>query len=104
MQVNIHKTKVLIFKKGVHLSRRERWYYNGRVLETVNGFSNVGVHFTSNLSMYKMAESASIKAKRVLAYLFNSFNEMSYIPVKPFFKVIDAKVAPFYFMAQKFGD
>ena len=77
LQVNIDKTKVLIFKKGGQLSRREKWYYNGHILETVNGFSYVGVHFTSNLSMYKMAESASTKAKRVLAYLFNSFNELS---------------------------
>ena len=53
--------------------------------------------FTSNLSMYKMAESASTKAKRVLAYLFNSFNESSYIPVKTFFKVFDAKVCSFLF-------
>ena len=79
LQVNIHKTKVLIFKKGCQLSRRDKWYYNGRVLETVNGFSYVVVHFTNNFSMYKMAESASIKAKRVLVYLFNSFNELSYI-------------------------
>ena len=97
LQVNIDKTKVLIFKKGGQLSRREKWYYNGHILETVNGFSYVGVHFTSNLSMYKMAESASIKAKRVLAYLLNSFNEFSYIPVKTFFKVFDAKVCSILF-------
>ena len=33
LQVNIDKTKVLIFKKGGQLSRREKWYYNGHILE-----------------------------------------------------------------------
>ena len=34
----------------------------------------------------------SIKEQPVLAHLFNSFNELSYICVNTFFKVFDAKV------------
>ena len=92
LKVNVEKTKVLVFKKGGQLSRREKWYFDGNQLEVVNSFSYVGVDFTNRLSLYKMAESMSNKAQRVLAHLFSSFSELSYLPAKTFFKVFDAKV------------
>ena len=93
LKVNTQKTKVMVFKNGGSLSSREKWTYNEIILETVNGFSYVGVYFTNRLSLYKMAEAMSIKAQRILAHLFNSFEVLPCIPYKTFFKVFDSKVS-----------
>ena len=93
LTVNVQKTKVVVFKKGGHISQREKWFYNGTQLETVNQFCYVGVCFTNRLSLYKMAENMCDKAKRVLNHLFNSFGELKNIPFKTFFKVFDCKVS-----------
>ena len=94
LKVNIPKTKVVVFKKGGQLSKKERWFYNGKDIEVVQNFSYVGINFSNRLSMYKMAEAASIKAKKVLMYLFSTFNKMLYIPVNTFFKVFDTRICP----------
>ena len=50
LSVNVTKTKVLVFKKGGRLSKAEKWFYNNSQIETVNGFSYVGVFFfTTNV-------------------------------------------------------
>jgi hypothetical protein len=46
----------MVFKNGGQLSKYEHWHYFGKNIEVVKGFDYVGVHFTSKLSMYKMAE------------------------------------------------
>ena len=93
MKVNTEKTKIVVFKRGGCLSRKEKWYYEGKQLEVVNGFTYVGVYFTNRLSLYKMADAVATKAKRVLNYIFSSFYELSCIPVNTFFKVFDSKIS-----------
>ena len=58
MYVNTEKNKVLVFKKGCRLSRREIWYYNDIRLECVSGFTYVGMYFSSTLSLIKMTEQS----------------------------------------------
>jgi hypothetical protein len=59
LKVNVNKTKIVVFKRGGQLSRRERWTYNNNEIEVVSGFTYVGVYFTNRLSLHKMAESMS---------------------------------------------
>ena len=35
MEVNTDKTKVMVFRKGGHLSKHEKWYYDGAEMEVV---------------------------------------------------------------------
>ena len=41
-----------------------------------------------------MAESSTLKAKKVLNYLFSLFSKLSVLPAKYFFKIFDAKIYP----------
>ena len=38
LQVNIEKTKVLVFRNGGHLANHEKWYLGSRRLETVSEY------------------------------------------------------------------
>ena len=93
LTVNIDKTKILVFKNGGGLSRNEKKYFNGNELECVNGFNYVGIYFSNRLSLYKMADSMAVKAKKVLVYILNSFKDIDCLPYKMFFKVFDSKIS-----------
>ena len=80
LKVNINKTKIMVFKRGGGLSKKEHWSYGGILLEIVKGFTYVGIYFTNRLSFFKMAESSTLKAKKVLNYLFSSFSKLSVLP------------------------
>jgi len=92
LTVNIEK-KILVFKRGGQLASREKWTYNSSRLDIVNGFTYVGIHFSNRLSMYKMAETMSSKAKKVLICILTSFQHLSCVPFKTFFKIFDSKIA-----------
>ena len=45
LSVYVTKTKVLVFKERGRLSKAEQWFYSNSQIETVKGFSYVGVFF-----------------------------------------------------------
>jgi len=97
LEVNVQKTKIVVFKNGGRLSSRENWYYADEKLECINGFTYVGVYFSSTLSMYKMSENMAVKAKRVIVSLISSLYEYMPMQYNCYFKLIDAKVMPILF-------
>ena len=50
MEVNEDKTKVMVFRKGGHLRKHEKWYYNGNSLIVVNSYTYLDFTLTSKLS------------------------------------------------------
>ena len=43
MEVNINKTKVMVFRNGGKVTSTEKWIYNGKKLELVDRFSYLGL-------------------------------------------------------------
>jgi len=58
--------------------------YANEPLKVVDGFTYVGVYFTSQLSMHNMAEAISTKAKTALLILLNVLYKFKCIPFKTF--------------------
>ena len=50
LTVNRSKTKIMVFRKGGFLSKRERWLYEGEVIEVVNRYCYLGYTFSTMLS------------------------------------------------------
>ena len=49
MSVNLNKTKILVFRNGGPLRDYEKWYYNGKQIETVSFYKYLGLVFTPKL-------------------------------------------------------
>ena len=63
VEVNTVKTKVLVFRNGGNLARREKWTYKGTNIEVVNGFHYVGLLFTTQMSLNCMVSDIALKGK-----------------------------------------
>ena len=50
LNVNLSKTKVMIFRKGGHLSVKEQWVFGHQRLEVVNLYKYLGFIFSTKLS------------------------------------------------------
>ena len=46
-KVNVDRTKIVVFQKGRHLSRNEKWTYSGDEAETVNSFNYLSMVLSS---------------------------------------------------------
>ena len=75
MIVNVIKTKVMVFRLGGRLRANEKFFYTGSKLEIVNGFQYIGLLFTPTLSMYRMSDDLSKKAKRILVLMLQTLIE-----------------------------
>ena len=51
LEVNCHKTKILIFRKGGYVKKCEKWFIYGKKLEIVNSYEYLGFLFTTLLSL-----------------------------------------------------
>ena len=45
MEVNIEKSKVMVFRNGGKISNGDKLYYDGKLVETVDTFSYLGFFF-----------------------------------------------------------
>ena len=50
LEVNLAKNSIIVFRKGGHLSRHERWTYGDVELEVVNSYKYLGIALTTKLS------------------------------------------------------
>ena len=94
IQVNLDKTKIMVFRKGGFLSRHEKWLYGGHPLEVVNSYKYLGFDFTTRMSMKSSTSSFILKAKYALNSLFRSLNSIDCHEINIFFKLFDSKVLP----------
>ena len=72
LQVNIAKSKIMVFRKRGKLAMKERWSYAGSLIDVVQSFTYVGVCFFPSLSFTKMAYENATKGKRALNGILSS--------------------------------
>ena len=94
MRVNIQKTKVMVFRKGGFLGKREEWYFENNKLEVVNRYCYLGYTFTTMISPKLGIEHLVVKGKRALMSLVKAFQKYKEISCDTFFKIFDAKIKP----------
>ena len=69
LEVNIDKTKVVVFRRRGPVLVSEKWYYNGHALEVVDSFNYLGTvfNFTGSFSLNtQYIVGKSLKAMNVL--------------------------------------
>ena len=72
LEVNLAKTSIIVFRKGGHLSRHERWTYGDVELEVVNLYKYLGIALTTKLSTTQAVEDFIPKAKRKIVTILKA--------------------------------
>ena len=94
LEVNTDKTKVMVFRRGGPLAKKEVWYFGRNLLEVVNRYVYLGYTFTtkmsSNIGTSDLVSKARVATMGILK-LLKSFTDLSYFT---FFRIFDSKVQP----------
>lgn len=94
LTVNLDKTKVMIFRKGGFISAKEKWLFDGKVLEVVNKYKYLGYTLTTKLSENIACEEYAIKAKGKVLDILKTMWALGNLNTKVFFHLFDAQVKP----------
>ena len=66
LAVNINKTKIIIFSKGNKISKKYKWYSDGKEIEIVNNYKYLGINLAQNGKWGIQIDEAIKKGKRLL--------------------------------------
>ena len=104
LEVNVEKTKAMVFRKGGRIKKREVWKYDGSIIETVKEFNYLGVIFKSNLKWKSHLEEKMRKA----TFVSNKIAALNYkyddIPINLILRIWDAMVKPILLYGSEITD
>ena len=94
LKVNLSKTKIIVFRKGGHLSKFEKWYYQGQEIETLNSYKYLGFTLTTRMSVNNALEELAGRAKCKVVEILKTMWSLGNMDPSLFFKLFDAQVKP----------
>ena len=92
LSVNKEKTKIIVFRKGGYLSRREKWFYKGNQIEVVNSYCYLGFTFTTMFSATLGNSYLAAKGKKAVYILCKAFQKCKEMTQKTVFNIFQSKV------------
>ena len=75
LEVNVAKTKLVVFRKRVILKRNEHWVYNHELLKTVDHFNYLGITFNYTGNFKINIETIYGKGLKAMNSLISNINK-----------------------------
>ena len=94
LKVNTDKTKIMVFRKGGHLSSRENWYLGEQTIEIVGKYKYLGFNFSTMLSYNIGTEDFVSRAKKGTIEILKALRTYGCYSCSVFFKLFDAQIVP----------
>ena len=101
LEVNLQKTKVMIFRKGGHIAAHERWFIAGNMLEIVNEYKYLGYNFTTKMSSNNAMVELASRGKTAAVQISKMLKKLNYVVPDLFFKIFECQVQPILLYASE---
>lgn len=90
LEVNLTKSKIMVFRNGGRLSHREKWLFKGEVVEIVNEYNYLGVILTPKMIFTKHVQNRNSAAKNSINATWKSFLNKNNISAKTKYQLFEA--------------
>lgn len=94
MEVNITKTKIIVFRNGGPLRKCEKWYFKGKLVECVSAYKYLGVLVSSRLKWNRATQQLGNQAQKALHKIYMLEKHCNGIPHKVYFDLFDKMITP----------
>ena len=94
LQINEEKTKVIVFRNGGPLRQNEKFFINGKRIETVPMFKYLGLLFTSRLCWSATQRMLAAQADKAVAVIKHISFKCGGLSHELYFKLFDRMVTP----------
>ena len=94
LSINLDKTKVMVFRRGGYLGRREKWFFGQEKLEVVNSYKYLGYTLTTKISVEVALAEFAGRAKGKIVSLFRVLYKLGQVDINIFFRLFDSQIKP----------
>ena len=92
--LNIDKTKIVVFKKGGRISAKDKWYYNGKLLQVVKHFTYLGIVFSTSGSFLENQKTLAGHAQKATFSLMKKLSKFSNVTHDIYCDLFDKMIMP----------
>ena len=94
MELNLKKTKIIVFRNGGYLRSYENWKYKGNLIRTTSLYKYMVLLFSPMLSWTSAKIKLASQAQKALNSIINYQRKYGYLLHTVTFKIFDATVKP----------
>ena len=94
LTVNTEKTKCVAFKKGGRVGKRDKWYFDGELLETVTTFKYLGFILSSSGKFAKSIATICDQGRIALFNMKSFLHKFPHLDLRTKLKVFNCLVIP----------
>ena len=94
MEVNLVKTKVIVFRNGGKLSSKEKFIYNEKTIDIVTHYKYLGVVFNSRLTRGHAIKELAGKANKAVSMIRRAMWKLSVFEHEALFEIFNSLVVP----------
>ena len=94
MQVNLSKTKIIVFRNGGFLRNYEKWYFHGQPIEVVSAYKYMGLTVTPKLIWTRAKETLATQARKSIISIYKMQHNIGYFDYSDLFKLFDTMIKP----------
>lgn len=94
MDVNIDKTKIIVFRNGGTVRRNEQWRFKGMNIDIVPFYKYLGVMFTSKLCWTKAQDTLAAQASKTVHFIQQACHHFKRMPYNIYWHLFDKMVLP----------
>ena len=94
LNINMSKSKAMVFRLGGHLAAHEHWYIGGEKIEVVNEYNYLGYKLSTKLCSNTALASLSMKGKAAVVQTMRPSKRLMCTSPDVIFKIFDAQIQP----------
>lgn len=94
MQVNLTKSKIVVFRNGGYLKESEKWFFMNTKVDAVTYYNYLGVIFSSRLCWSSDINTKTSKVARSISMLRGVFNKLRKVNIRTAAILFDMKIKP----------
>ena len=103
LHVNLDKSNIVIFRNGGYIAKREKWFYNGQNITTVNSYKYLGLFFTTRMMFSNALNETVNKARKGITDIFRTLWRFGDFRHQYFSRCLMLRLSQCSCMVQKFG-
>jgi len=94
LTVNIHKTKIVVFRLGGPLAKHEKWYLGTEKVEVVNEYKYLGNMFSTKLCTNTVLSDLACRARASVMQIMKALRKLGHMTPDIFYKILDTQIQP----------
>eukprot|EP00745_Piridium_sociabile_P016063 TRINITY_DN23886_c1_g1_i5.p1 TRINITY_DN23886_c1_g1~~TRINITY_DN23886_c1_g1_i5.p1 ORF type:complete len:191 (+),score=6.06 TRINITY_DN23886_c1_g1_i5:414-986(+) len=84
----------MVFRKGGHLAKREKWFYGNAEVKVTNCYRYLGMCFTTKFSLNKCWSEMCTKGKKGVIEILRTMKRLNSVDMALFWKLFDTQIEP----------